>query len=179
MPLQLTRHPDTPCAAIERITVDVARPRPGELELRYAAFGETGGVALPRVRASGRADELWRHTCFEAFVRAGAGEGYVELNFAPSTEWAAYRFDAYREGMAPAEVSAPRIEAAAFADRFELTVALALADLPPEAPWRLGLTAVIEEAGGRISYWALAHAPGKPDFHHPSGIALDLPLERP
>jgi hypothetical protein len=179
MPLQLTRHPHSPCAAVERIEVELARPRPGELELRYAAFGEMDGVVLPRVCASARGDELWRHTCFEAFVRAGAGEGYRELNFAPSTEWAAYRFDAYRRGMAPAEVSPPRITAAAFADRFEVTAALTLADLPAAAPWRLGLTAVIEERQGRISYWALAHPPGKPDFHHASGFALDLPLEQP
>jgi hypothetical protein len=38
--------------------------------------------------------------------------------------------------------------------------------------WRLGLSAIIEEASGRRSYWALAHPPGKPDFHHPDSFAL-------
>ena len=33
----------------------------------------------------------------------------------------------------------------------------------------------IEEASGRISYWALKHPPGRPDFHHPDGFALELP----
>lgn len=47
--------------------------------------------------------------------------------------------------------------------------------LPADAPWRLGLSAVIEETSGAKSYWALAHAPGKPDFHHPDAFALDLP----
>jgi len=179
MPLLLTRHPDSPCAAVERIEVEVARPRPGELELRYVAVGKMGDIVLPRVRASTRADELWRHTCFEAFVRAGAEEGYRELNFAPSTQWAAYRFDACRQGMAPAEVSPPRFGVAATAERFELAVILGFRDLPASDPWRLGLAAVIEEADGRVSYWALAHPPGKPDFHHASGFVLDLPLERP
>ena len=43
------------------------------------------------------------------------------------------------------------------------------------AAWRLALTAVIEETGGAKSYWALKHAPGKPDFHHADGFVLELP----
>jgi hypothetical protein len=34
---------------------------------------------------------------------------------------------------------------------------------------------VIEETNGRKSYWALAHPPGKPDFHHSDCFALGLP----
>ena len=39
---------------------------------------------------------------------------------------------------------------------------------------RLALAAVVEEDDGRLSYWALQHAPGNPDFHHPEGFALEL-----
>jgi hypothetical protein len=39
-------------------------------------------------------------------------------------------------------------------------------ELPRAEKWHLGLSAVIEEHNGRKSYWALAHRPGKPDFHH-------------
>jgi hypothetical protein len=38
----------------------------------------------------------------------------------------------------------------------------------------IGLAAVIEESSGALSYWALRHAPGKPDFHHPYGFILEL-----
>jgi len=39
--------------------------------------------------------------------------------------------------------------------------------LPRLCPQRHGfnMTAVIEEEGGAKSFWALAHASGKPDFH--------------
>ena len=50
--------------------------------------------------------------------------------------------------------------------------ALALSDSPVV---RLGLSAVIEEADGRVSYWALAHPAPKPDFHHAGTLALQLP----
>ena len=50
-----------------------------------------------------------------------------------------------------------------------------LPSLPGDAPWRLGLSAVIEETTGRKSFWALAHPPGKADFHHPDCFAFELP----
>ena len=62
---------------------------------------------IPQVVDPARADELWRTTCFEAFLRPAGGNAYQEWNFAPSGEWAAYDFSGYRDGMAPAEVAAP------------------------------------------------------------------------
>jgi hypothetical protein len=39
---------------------------------------------------------------------------------------------------------------------------------------RLGLSSVIEDNRGRLGYWALRHAPGKPDFHNPEGFAFEI-----
>ena len=180
----LKLHPDSLCAAVTRIEAEAVRPRPGLLALRYVVTGATSGLVLPALSAPKRADGLWRHTCFEAFVRAPPSEAYLELNFAPSSQWAAYRFDGYRQGMATAEgFGVPQIEVRSTDGGLELQATLDLGPapgLPEAAPWRLGLSAVIEEADGRLSYWALAHPPGKPDFHHPDCFALDLPApERP
>ena len=118
--------------------------------------------------ASTRADELWRHTCFEAFVRPSPGDAYYEFNFAPSTQWAAYGFSGYRSGMRVAnEIGAPFIEVQPSDERYALQASLdleRLPDLPKDAVWRLGLSAVIEETNGSISYWALTHPPGKRGF---------------
>jgi len=169
----LRLHPYTLCAAATRIETDVARPRPGSLVLSFVVNGRISDLRLPPVMAAARADELWRHTCFEAFVRTSAGPGYYEFNFSPSTQWAAYRFDSYRSGMRVAtEISTPRIEARSTAESYILQASLELDGLSP--PWRLGLSAVLEETNGRKSYWALAHLPGKPDFHHADCFALEL-----
>ena len=61
----------------------------------------------PEATARVRTDELWRTTCFEAFVRTDGG--YVEYNLSPSGAWAAYRFDGYREGMRGLEIAPPFI----------------------------------------------------------------------
>lgn len=175
----LNLHPGAEPTVARRVEADVARPRPGLLALRYVMTAPMQEISLPRLAPPARADGLWRRTCLEAFLRAGTGEAYYEFNFSPSTEWAAYRFDGYRQGMRPAEgLPAPRIESAATKDGFELRVSLeldAVPDLPTLVPWRLGLSAVVEDVSGTISYWALAHPPGKPDFHHADGFALDLP----
>src|SRR5882724_3177957 len=94
----LRLHPDSRCTAVTSIDVEVARPHPGHLLLRYVVAGRIGDLRLPPVVAPARADELWRHTCFEAFVRPSPSAAYTEFNFAPSTQWAAYRFDGYRSG---------------------------------------------------------------------------------
>lgn len=172
MRLGLNLHPDSRCPVVAGIDVDVSRPRGGALVLRYLVTGRIGALRLPPAAASARADELWLHTCFEAFVRPVGGEGYYELNFAPSTEWAAYRFSGYRTGMAIADESvAPIIGVVASAERFELQASL---ELPNTGSWRLALSAVIEHTNGERSYWALAHPSSKPDFHHPDAFALEL-----
>jgi len=44
--------------------------------------------------------------------------------------------------------------------------------LPMNARLLLGLAAVIEENDAVMSYWALKHPPGPPDFHRVSGFVL-------
>jgi len=175
----LALHPASRCKAITRIDVDVARPGSGHLSLRYTVTGKIKDVRLPQVTDSERADELWQRTCFEAFVRAPHGAAYYEFNFAPSTQWAAYGFSGYRSGMRVAtEVDAPFIEVQSLHDVYTLQAALDLGrlpHLPKDAGLKLGLSAAIEETDGNISYWALAHPPGRADFHHSDCFALELP----
>jgi hypothetical protein len=174
----LTLHPESSCRTVTGIEVEAARPRPGVLVLTYTVSGRMGGVALPAPAAPARADDLWRRTCFEAFVAAPSGAGYYEFNFAPSTAWAAYAFSGYRAGKTNVgDLAAPAIEVATGPSSFTLRATLDLSGLSgliPGGPWRVGLSAVIEEALGRISYWALAHPPGRADFHADCNLALPL-----
>ena len=62
---------------------------------------------------------------------------------------------------------------------FALRVDFEQAGLWSGVKCRVAISAVIEEADGTKSYWALAHPPGKPDFHHADGFALQLPPPTP
>jgi hypothetical protein len=155
--------------------VEIARPQASTLVFVYVLTGRISDVAMPPAVASARTDELWRHTCFEAFV--GAGIAYYEFNFAPSTHWAAYRFSSYRTGMRVAtEISAPQIAVQSSLERYTLQASLELDQLlfPRGTMLRLGLSAVIEENSGHRSYWALAHPTGKADFHHSDCFTMKL-----
>ena len=174
---ELKRHPESEGG--EGFRVEAQGKRVGAaLSLGYRITGPISRLKRARPSEAIRTDELWRTTCLECFVRRLDG-GYYEWNLSPSSRWAAYRFDAYREGMADIEhTPAPAVSSRSKPDMFELDAELrldGLAGLPPEGPWRAGLTAVLEDVDGRVSYWALAHGPGKPDFHHPDSFALDLP----
>src|SRR4029077_5215569 len=115
-------------------------------------------LRIPAAVAAARTDELWRNTCFEAFVSTSPGPGYYEFNFAPSTQWAAYRFDSYRSGIrAATQISAPRIEVQSSRTCYRLQASLEMdqmSSLRIDGGWRIGLAAVIEDTSGHKSYWA-------------------------
>jgi hypothetical protein len=158
--------------------IDVAREG-SALALTYILRGDIKRVSLPEPVAPARGDTLWQHTCFEAFVRNAVSSKYWEFNLSPSRQWAAYRFDRYREGMA-AESGArdPRIHVQSDGSEFRLSAVLDLSGistLQGNEAWRLGLSAIIEDESGGKSWWALAYPHGKPDFHHADGFVLELP----
>jgi hypothetical protein len=158
---------------VRTLEVLIERPQEHMLRLRYILHANLGRLRIPEIAASRRTDELWKHTCFEAFLRAGEGTGYHELNAAPSTEWALYSFDDYRKGMTPTAIAEPpAIVTERGADRLIVDVRLHLKVLPPSRA--LALAAVLEDEGGSLSYWALKHAAAKPDFHHPGSFAFEL-----
>jgi hypothetical protein len=177
-PAVLTAHPSTPNEAVRSLGVLVRAEEPGFLVFQYALEADMSCVRLPQSGPGRRTDTLWKHTCFEAFVARAEGSGYHEFNFSPSLDWAIYRFSAYREGMSPAEVGrGPEISVRRRDDGLDLRSAVRLSDIADlrDAPHlRIALAAVIEDENGKLSYWGLRHAPGKPDFHHPNGFTLEV-----
>ena len=178
-PAVLTAHPSTPSDAVRSLGVQLRAEEPGLLVFQYSLDADMSRVRVPLSGAGGRADALWKHTCFEAFVApADAPPGYHEFNFSPSLDWAIYRFSAYREGLSTVEIGrAPEISVRRGDDGLDLRAAVRLGHLPDlrdARHLRIALAAVIEDENGRLSYWGLRHPPGKPDFHHPNGFTLEV-----
>jgi hypothetical protein len=173
----LQLHPDSSCVAVMHIDVEVLRSRVDNLRFAYVVTGTIRDLAVPSMAASTRTDELWRHTCFEAFVGSSQSAAYYEFNFAPSTQWAAYRFSSYRiDRRVATEINALQITVQSNPERYILRASLQLGQslLSRGSTLRVGLSAVIEEISGHRSYWALAHPPGKADFHHSNSFALEV-----
>ncbi|HJU27772.1 MAG TPA: DOMON-like domain-containing protein [Candidatus Binataceae bacterium] len=174
--ITLSQHPSAPAEAVRAIEALVRRTA-AELQIIFRLEGDVSSILVPPQSAPCFAAQLWRHTCFEAFIAADERPGYNEFNFAPSGEWAVYAFSGYRNGgPLTRDAMRPRINLRSMKNHLELDAAVRLASLSathPRASLHIGLAAIVETIGG-LSYWALRHPADKPDFHHADGFALRL-----
>ena len=176
----LTRHPETPGGAVRGIVARVCRMPDGVLAVTYVLEGELERLRVPVPRPPRVAARLWQHTCCEIFIARDGLPAYYEFNFSPSGEWSAYAFEGYRlpraDGRSAEELD-PRVAVCTAAGKLELAAVIPLdrlSALHSGANLSLALAAVTEDQDGVLSYWALKHPPGKPDFHHAEGFALEL-----
>jgi hypothetical protein len=175
---RLVPHPEKGPKAVESVEVEVVRAT-NTILLMYRV--EPADMLLLPAHGRERRDNLWRQTCFELFVRPES-HSYVEYNFAPLSAWNAYSFVDWRMGRRAYQPEAePSIVDSrtdsrrdSFPGSYELDVVIST-DILSLAPARVSLAAVIEEEGGVISYWALAHPPGEPNFHHADCFVARLP----
>ena len=179
--MQLLPHPESAAGPVRQLDATAGYGSDGALRLTWRLAGNVSRLRIPPATTPSRADELWRHTCFEAFVADPHSTGYLELNFSPSGEWAAYGFRNYRTGMAQLPLKKP--PAARWqrtADELTLAVDFRMDDLPgppgprPPVAVRVALAAIVEDDQGTLTYWALRHPAGKPDFHHAEAFALQV-----
>ncbi len=173
-PFRLGPHPADGPGPLLGLTATVERGAAG-LRLDYRLVAPAGAVRVPPLQPPARADRLWEHTCFEAFVGVPHSTAYHEFNFAPSGGWAAYAFTGCREGMRPLPaVTPPVVTAVAAGDELRVTADVPAALLPDAGVLRLALSAVIEDMAGRRHYWALHHPAPQPDFHAAGSFAVLL-----
>ena len=147
----------------------------GILNLEYRVRGS--GIpfvfsGLPEIHSERKSD-LWKETCFEAFLELGVGEGYLEFNGSLSGAWDLYHFDSYRSGMKRVIGASEPCLIEREVDQGVLVVKWSV-PVPEGAilTGKTGLT-VVFKPGERPSYWALCHDGGKPDFHLKSGFIYD------
>lgn len=152
------------------------------LVLEYELSGpDLRRILFPsRVLRPQRTHELWKTTCFEAFVRVLGKPGYWEINLSPSGHWNLYRLDGYRSNLT--EEAAPRELGTRFSRTPDLvtlrtTLPTEMIDAWAGYTWELGLCAILETTETTKTHWALTHETRLPDFHHDSGFRLTLPRE--
>ena len=175
----LNCHPDTPTAAVRGITAHVGREPGDRLAVTYVLEADMDRLRVPAPRAPGVGSQLWQHTCCEVFIACKGMPAYYEFNFSPSGEWAAYAFDGYRlprAGESRTGEIDPQVVVRGITNKLELEAVIRLDRLPEflGMPLALGLSAIVEDSAGALSFWALRHPAGKPDFHRSEAFALEL-----
>jgi len=175
--IALSCHPLTPTEAVDAIQVRFDLAPRGSLTLDFRLWGDPRRLRIPKPQPSGHVDGLWAHTCFEAFAAVAGDAAYREFNFSPSGQWASYVFRDYRARTATATLLPPlQVTPRRTPDGVELEARIPPRALAPSGGARLqiGLSAVVEDRDGTLSYWALRHPAGRPDFHHRHTFAVEL-----
>ena len=161
--LSLECHAATPSALLKFIKVGISRA--DELRLDYHVVGDIDALTIPSVQPPQRRDELWRHTCAEIFIAESGVQKYVEYNFSPSSQWAAYEFTGYRQGMKALVCEPPVIGVSRTGNEWLVHAEFPLPEQFRSPALQVGLAMVIEDGQGHCSYWALRHGGDRPDFH--------------
>src|SRR3569623_999928 len=177
---RLVPHPNFPTSYVKGVSVIANRPAKNELGFRFFVAGDIRELEIPAAEHPSdqvRRDELWRSTCFEAFVRPSSDPAYFETNLSPAGHWAVYQFDGYRAALRDAAASHRWFRSdSRHPDRYDISGDFLFDDLNSDrGRWRVNLPDIIEAIDGNKSYWALAHAPGPPDFHNQECFIATLP----
>ena len=142
-------------------------PRLRESSMDCVSFN--GGTTSQTVQ---RLDNLWTHTCFEAFLARPSSKGYWEMNVSASGDWNLYRFSDYRTGrVEEVQATTPKVSLRRNRVGCRCTIQIPLQPWWPhsEIP-EIALTMVLEDQQGNLSYWSLSHPGDKPDFHDRRGF---------
>jgi hypothetical protein len=170
-------HPQSPAPAVRAVRARLGAGGDGPT-LAFEIDADRSALRWPAPATPAFRDGLWRHCCMEMFA-AGTGGGYREFNFSPSSEFAAYGFDTYRNGMRALEL--PGVPVITWNDgppHLCIDIRLPAGWLAEARQQAVGLAAVLEHSDGSLSYWALRHPGPKPDFHHRDGFIAGWPPAR-
>ncbi|MEA5623766.1 DOMON-like domain-containing protein [Nostoc sp. UHCC 0251] len=150
-----------------KIAGDIAR-NGNKLTICYMLEGNFKEIVIaPPSNTPSRKHKLWQDTCFEFFLGIKDSARYWEFNLSPAGHWNVYRFDGYRQGMQ--EETA--FENLAFnvqnqADGLILVLDVDLEKIiSAEQAIEVGITTVIKDRDGEVTYWALTHQGAEADFH--------------
>ncbi|WP_417317945.1 DOMON-like domain-containing protein [Erythrobacter aureus] len=167
-------HPDSDggefslATKLTRFGVDV-------LKCEFILLGPLDQLVLPDIDLPQREDELWKTTCFELFLKYPESTAYREWNFAPTGKYASYWFEDYRSGMMPMLYDRMDIWPERTGNvRYRLNAYIQCSDIPTLLEGQVGLSTILEHRDGSMSYWAVSHPEGKPDFHHSDCFGTNL-----
>lgn len=165
--LSLTDHSQNPKELNNKATVKILFKNK-RIQLVYSLKNQDHNLLIPPTAEPAQQDNLWQHTCCEAFIGIINQPHYLEFNFSPSGKWAAYAFSDYRERTDWPDPAPPEIRTLKTDTSLQLGTTIWLDTLPAtfqHQPLELGISTVLEDNNQNLAYLALAHSQETPDFH--------------
>jgi len=159
-----------------KIAGNIAR-NGNQLTICYTLGGDLKQIAnITPSNTPLRKHELWQDTCFEFFFGIKDSARYWEFNLSPAGHWNVYRFDGYRQGM-QVETAFENLpfNVQNQGDGLILMLDLDLHKIiSVEQAIEVGITTVIKDRNGEVTYWALTHQGTEADFHLRDSFIVEL-----
>ena len=116
-------------------------------------------------------DELWKATVFEIFLKKENAKQYYEWNLCPSTFYASYLFESYREPQPPSKISSGIPEVIHYhcsSSRLDFNVKIPLpSELLECNEFKIQISAILDFDGqDEKEFFALKHPGDQADFHN-------------
>ena len=159
-----------------QITGSIARSS-DKLAIRYHLRGDPAELMVPAAAdRPARRHGLWEATCFEFFLGVKGEARYWEFNLSPAGHWNVYGFAGYRHGMEEERaITSLPVDVRRQPDSLLVAVEPALGLIvTADRPIEVGIAAVIQLAGGGLTYWALTHPGLQADFHRRDSFLVEL-----
>ena len=146
-----------------QLDADLKLLGPDSLELTFSWTDSKNLIIQPESPGMGRHHELWKQTCFEAFIQPANKVPYFEVNLSTQKAWNVYGFEAYREPQPPTEVSsADAIKIDVKEGNLKAVIQFRKSEFKKV---KVSLCAVLNLKDIGPTYWSFAHADQKPNFH--------------
>ena len=119
--------------------------------------------------------KLWEKSCFELFIQNAQNE-YIEFNFSPEFEWNSFYFKKKGDPIVEfLKMKTPKLDILLSLEVFHLIAEIDKKNFPEgfflkDLGLKAGITSVIKDKEGKLSYWALSHEDQRPNFHHPDSF---------
>ncbi len=120
---------------------------------------------------AGRFHELWKQTCFEAFVQPVGDSKYFEINLNTHKAWNVYEFENYREPQPPVECAAADVIDVQIKEDF-LRARIKFNKMEFKK-LKVSLCAVLNLKETGTTYWSFQHVDAKPNFHHFGSFVIE------
>lgn len=140
------------------------------LFISYKMTGDLASIDLGSETPNhSRVIKLWEKSCFELFIK-NQKDSYVEFNFSPEFEWNAFYFAKKGDALAEyARIDSVKIDILLSLEVFHLIVQIDKKKFPDGFfdgnELSAGITSVVKQKNGSLSYWALSHEDTRPNFH--------------
>lgn len=142
-----------------------------QLDLEKQILGLPESSTIWQPKQVPREDELWKTTCFEAFLNPVGQSLYYEFNFSLKPAWNLYVFDAYRSPQPPKVSEEFSLESLIWQQSHN-RIKIQLENKTNFSDFNVGLTAIIEDQDRAKHYFSLKHTEQKPDFHAADSFVL-------